>query len=102
MSKKTATPKEECSGCGGKNEVYCEQFSNGELVEKGMVPCLSVSSTKEEAWNLLAENLAQQMRCKADGHFNPDDPHNEGCRGCAYERGMILDLVWHYANIEPT
>jgi len=97
--KKTETPKEECGSCNGTGEVYCEQYSNHELVEKGMTPCLYIAETKEQAWELLAQNLAQQMRCKVDEHFNPDDPHAEKCRGCAYERGMILGIIWHYANM---
>jgi len=43
--------------------------------------------------------LQQFIRCSKDGIFDKNNPYEDLCEGCSYERGKILELVEIYQKV---
>jgi hypothetical protein len=43
--------------------------------------------------------LQQFIRCSKDGIFDKNNPYEDLCESCSYERGKILELVEIYQKV---
>lgn len=82
-----------CTNCSGS---MTQKFMRRGDTEWRDGPC-SCSGTREQIWNSLRLLLAQFIRCGQDGPFDPDNLES-ACEGCQFERGEVLNLVWHFAR----